>query len=87
MSGFIRAQKFSAKQQKSRDRERKDKLEKDCAYAIGFRKVIDLISESDKIIVGHNMLLDVCHMVGQFVEPLPDSLDQFKETTHRIFPK
>lgn len=87
MTGFIRAQKFSEKQQKSRNKEKLNRLEKDCAAAIGFRKVIDMISESGKIVVGHNMLLDVCHMVGQFVEPLPDTLEEFKSKTHSIFPK
>lgn len=87
MPGFIRAQKFTQKQQEERTKEKLEKFEKDLTTAIGFRKVIDMISESGKIVVGHNMLLDVCHMIGQFVEPLPDTLDEFKSLAHRVFPK
>ncbi|KAI7889260.1 ribonuclease H-like domain-containing protein [Mucor mucedo] len=86
MPGFIRAQKFTEKQHEERNKEKLEKFEKDLTTAIGFRKVIDMISESGKIVVGHNMLLDVCHMIGQFVEPLPETLEEFKTLSHRIFP-
>lgn len=87
MQGFIRVVRLSEKQAKDRQKEKMDKFEKDRALAIGFRKVIDLISQSGKTVVGHNMLLDVCHMVGQFVEPLPETLPEFKTLAHRLFPK
>lgn len=87
MQGFIRVVRLSEKQAQDRIKEKKEKFEKDRASAVGFRKVIDLISQSGKILVGHNMLLDVCHMVGQFVEPLPDTLSEFKTLAHRLFPK
>lgn len=87
MPGFIRAQKFTQKQEADRNKEKLEKFEKDLTTAIGFRKVIDMISDSGKTVVGHNMLLDVCHMIGQFVEPLPETLPEFKSLAHRLFPR
>lgn len=87
MQGFIRITKLTEKQQKERKKEKFEKFENDCRQAVGFRKVIDMISESKKMIVGHNMLLDICHVIGQFVQPLPDTLAEFKVLTHKLFPK
>lgn len=87
MQGFIRVVRLSEKQAQDRTKEKKEKFDKDRASAIGFRKVIDLISQSGKTVVGHNMLLDICHMIGQFVEPLPDTLPEFKTLAHRLFPR
>jgi poly(A)-specific ribonuclease len=87
MQGFIRCQKFSEKQEKACNKEKMDRFERDLTTAIGFRKVIDMISESGKTIVGHNMLLDICHMIAQFVEPLPNTLGEFKTLAHQTFPK
>jgi hypothetical protein len=87
MSGFIRVVRLTEKQAKDREIEAKEKIEKDLATAVGFRKVIDMISDSNKIIVGHNMLLDMCHVIGQFIQPLPDTLPEFKKLAHRLFPR
>lgn len=38
------------------------------------------------MIVGHNMLLDLCHIVHQFFGPLPDSYKEFKLLIHNLFP-
>ncbi|CEP09708.1 hypothetical protein [Parasitella parasitica] len=87
MKGFIRVVKLSEKQALDRATEKKKRFEKDRDAAIGFRKVIDLISQSGKTIVGHNMLLDMCHLIGQFIQPLPETLAEFKALAHRLFPK
>ncbi|UYV83258.1 PARN [Cordylochernes scorpioides] len=44
----------------------------------GFSKVIEMIANSGKVVVGHNMLLDILHTVHQFVAPLPQSYTEFK---------
>ncbi|KAI8377183.1 ribonuclease H-like domain-containing protein [Choanephora cucurbitarum] len=87
MQGFIRIVKLSKEQHDSRNREKQEKFEKDCEVAVGFRKVIDMISESGKLVIGHNMLLDICHVIAQFVEPLPETLSEFKQLAHHVFPK
>lgn len=45
-----------------------------------------MISASRKLVVGHNMLLDVCHIIGQFIQPLPDDVRDFKKLAHKVFP-
>ncbi|KAI9010900.1 ribonuclease H-like domain-containing protein [Phycomyces nitens] len=84
--GFIRIARLSKKDMNKRTQERQKQFEKDCEGATGFRRVIDWISESKKIVVGHNMLLDICHVIGQFVEPLPESVHDFKALAHTVFP-
>ncbi|ORY97393.1 CAF1 family ribonuclease-domain-containing protein [Syncephalastrum racemosum] len=85
-SGFIRVMRLTQKQLDKRAKEKLARIKKDCEEAVGFRTVIDWISASRKYIVGHNMLLDVCHMIGQFVQPLPEKLSDFKKLAHDLFP-
>uniref|UniRef100_A0A667WWX7 Poly(A)-specific ribonuclease PARN n=1 Tax=Myripristis murdjan TaxID=586833 RepID=A0A667WWX7_9TELE len=40
-----------------------------------------------KLVVGHNMLLDVMHTIHQFYCPLPEDLQDFKEVTQCVFPR
>lgn len=54
--------------------------------AIGFRKVIDCIIQHGKPIVGHNCWLDLCHIVEKFIEPLPESLEDFLSILAVNFP-
>ncbi|KAI9323594.1 ribonuclease H-like domain-containing protein [Dichotomocladium elegans] len=85
-SGFIRVMRLTDAQRKRRTKEQLARIKKDCEGAAGFRKVIDMISASRKPVVGHNMLLDICHIIGQFVEPLPEDLGDFKRLAHKVFP-
>ncbi|KAF7278366.1 hypothetical protein GWI33_008498 [Rhynchophorus ferrugineus] len=55
--------------------------------SIGFSKVIKKIIESEKIIVGHNMLLDFLHTIHKFVTPLPENYCDFKECASSLFPR
>ena len=48
--------------------------------------MFDHIVKTKKPIVGHNMLLDLLHLYKAFYEPLPDSVDEFKQTIHSLFP-
>lgn len=59
----------------------------DLEAAIGFRKVLDHVSQSKKLVVGHNMLLDMMHSINQFYFLLPEKLDEFKEMLHMTFPE
>ncbi|XP_043944850.1 poly(A)-specific ribonuclease PARN [Protopterus annectens] len=40
--------------------------------AVGFSRIIHAISKSAKLVVGHNMLLDIMHTIHQFYCPLPE---------------
>ncbi|KAK7502466.1 hypothetical protein BaRGS_00006419, partial [Batillaria attramentaria] len=55
--------------------------------AVGFAKVMKLISQSGKLVVGHNMLLDVMHMLNQFCCPLPPDLEEFKAMVKECLPR
>ena len=55
--------------------------------AVGFSKVIRKICESKKIVVGHNMFLDLLYTLEQFVAPLPEDYDEFKELIKTSLPK
>ncbi|KRT82328.1 hypothetical protein AMK59_3833 [Oryctes borbonicus] len=74
--------------------ERKEELEKlieeeenELENTIGFSKVIKLLMESGKLIVGHNMVLDLLHTIDKFLTPLPQDFGEFKECAHCFFPK
>lgn len=55
-------------------------------HEIGFSKVIWLLSQSKKLIVGHNMLTDTMQILRQFFSPLPENYDDFKSMTNSLFP-
>ncbi|KAK2164575.1 hypothetical protein NP493_1408g00000 [Ridgeia piscesae] len=55
--------------------------------AVGFSKVIRMISQSGKLVVGHNMLLDVLHTLHQFISPLPEDYEEFKSMTKCCLPR
>ncbi|KAH6561307.1 hypothetical protein BASA50_003588 [Batrachochytrium salamandrivorans] len=61
-------------------------LEAELDKLIGFRKVIDILTASQKPIVGHNMSIDLCHLIHQFVQPLPESWVEYKAVVARSFP-
>lgn len=46
-----------------------------------------IFSFKGKTIVGHNMLLDLCHIIRQFVTPLPADYAEFKNLVHNLFPR
>ncbi|XP_072932243.1 poly(A)-specific ribonuclease PARN-like [Epargyreus clarus] len=55
---------------------------------VGFSKVARMISESGKLVIGHNMLLDLMHTLNHFFQPLKGmDYAAFKEFAHCMFPK
>jgi len=66
----------------------KDQAElSDLEEAFGFSKVIQRMTESGKLVVGHNMILDIAHTLNQFCGPLPETYQDFKAMTTAVFPK
>ncbi|ORX52687.1 CAF1-domain-containing protein [Hesseltinella vesiculosa] len=84
--GFIRIMRLDAKEQEKRTNEMEKQFQSDRTEAVGFRQVIDWMTSSKKPLVGHNMLLDVAHVIGQFIQPLPDTKEEFKVLAHNMFP-
>ncbi|EFJ28195.1 hypothetical protein SELMODRAFT_451150 [Selaginella moellendorffii] len=68
------------------DKAKLDLMECDVMEAVGFRQVIDAISESKKPIVGHNCVLDLAHIYNKFIGPLPDNYSGFCNVIHELFP-
>lgn len=53
---------------------------------MGFSKVIQSIISHRKPIVGHNVLVDIMHIIHQFVSPLPSKYGDFQFITQELFP-
>ena len=44
-----------------------------------------MITDQGKLVVGHNMMLDVLYTTRQFVQDLPEQLVEFKELFKQVF--
>jgi len=64
---------------------RKEKFDKHLEEAIGLRKVIDLISQEKKVVVGHNVFQDLVFIWSQFYAALPDTLEEFCRDIPSLF--
>ena len=53
----------------------------------GFSKVIRLIIDHKKPLIGHNCLFDVVRIYHQFVDDLPANYKDFKRAFHAVFPE
>lgn len=53
---------------------------------VGFTKIIKLLHQSGKLIIGHNMLVDLLHTIHQFWTDLPSDYIDFKQLLHLTFP-
>ena len=58
----------------------------DLETALGFTRVIEKITESGKLVLGHNMILDIAQTMNQFCGPLPESYTEFKSMSREVFP-
>ena len=53
---------------------------------LGATLVVDALAASRKALVGHNCLLDLCHLWHHFVAPLPPTAAEFADAVHERFP-
>lgn len=84
---YIVISKVDEEERKRREQQRLAKEQEELNDAVGFSRVIHAIANSGKLVIGHNMLLDVMHTVHQFYCPLPADLNEFKEMTSCVFPR
>ena len=68
--------------EEERNQNEMDELNK----ATGFSKIIKKLTSSKKLVVGHNLMMDLCFMVNQFIAPLPESLHEFKQLLSQNLP-
>uniref|UniRef100_A0A8C4I9H4 Poly(A)-specific ribonuclease PARN n=1 Tax=Dicentrarchus labrax TaxID=13489 RepID=A0A8C4I9H4_DICLA len=66
--------KVDDEERKRREQQKLEREQEELNDAVGFSRVIHAISKSGKLVVGHNMLLDVMHTIHQFYCPLPEQI-------------
>uniref|UniRef100_A0A8C3SCS2 Poly(A)-specific ribonuclease PARN n=1 Tax=Chelydra serpentina TaxID=8475 RepID=A0A8C3SCS2_CHESE len=69
---YIVISKVDEEERKRREQQKQAKEQEELSDAVGFSRVIHAIANSGKLVVGHNMLLDVMHTIHQFYCPLPE---------------
>ncbi|XP_065780444.1 poly(A)-specific ribonuclease PARN isoform X4 [Muntiacus reevesi] len=84
---YIVISKVDEEERRRREQQKHAKEQEELNDAVGFSRVIHAIANSGKLVIGHNMLLDVMHTVHQFYCPLPADLNEFKEMTTCVFPR
>ncbi|NXP12756.1 PARN ribonuclease, partial [Thinocorus orbignyianus] len=84
---YIVISKVNEEERKRREQQKQAKEQEELNDAVGFSRVIHAIANSGRLVIGHNMLLDVMHTIHQFYCPLPDDLSEFKEVTSCVFPR
>jgi poly(A)-specific ribonuclease len=87
----LRVRVFASEAEKTalvgeKDRERREEAVKAKLEAVGFRAVIDIISEARVPVVGHNCLTDLLHFFHKFEATLPESVGEWTGALHRLFP-
>jgi len=94
-NGFVSTESISSdeikltkltEEEKFAYRTKEEKLDDEINKLVGFRKVIDYLILTKKPIVGHNMLLDICHMVQGFHSDLPHNFTNFQKKISNLFP-
>ncbi|XP_053936289.1 poly(A)-specific ribonuclease PARN isoform X2 [Cuculus canorus] len=83
---YIVISKVNEEERRRREQQKQAKEQEELNDAVGFSRVVHAIANSGKLVIGHNMLLDVMHTIHQFYCPLPDDLSEFKEVTSCVFP-
>ncbi|KAI9203692.1 ribonuclease H-like domain-containing protein [Polychytrium aggregatum] len=78
--------RMTAEERTQRQANKNSEAERELDSLIGFRKVIDWLREARKPVIGHNMLLDLCHTYQSFNNNLPESVEDFKTGLMKMFP-
>ncbi|KAJ7408391.1 Poly(A)-specific ribonuclease PARN [Pitangus sulphuratus] len=71
---YIVISKVDEEERKRREQQKQAKEQEELNDAVGFSRVVHAIANSGKLVIGHNMLLDVMHTIHQFYCPLPDEI-------------
>lgn len=53
---------------------------------MGFTRVVEMLIESRRPMVGHNMIHDLVYIYNQFIDVLPDTYINFAEQLNAKFP-
>lgn len=83
---FIRVLKVTARDNERKREEKYQKEVEDLDEVIGFTKVMNLLAESKKPIIGHNMFYDLFFTVTHFFSQPPHILHDYKLLLTSLFP-
>uniref|UniRef100_A0A1Q3F3P1 Putative polya-specific ribonuclease n=1 Tax=Culex tarsalis TaxID=7177 RepID=A0A1Q3F3P1_CULTA len=84
--GILVERKRTKEQDRKLEEDRVAKENVDLESAVGLSLVLQELAKSRKLIVGHNMLLDLLFVIRQFFRPLPHNFQDFKKTVRELFP-
>uniref|UniRef100_A0A1E1XV00 Putative polya-specific ribonuclease parn n=1 Tax=Amblyomma sculptum TaxID=1581419 RepID=A0A1E1XV00_AMBSC len=76
----------SAEEQRAQLELKQKREREDLELARGFSRVLEILASSGKLVIGHNMLLDIMHLLSQFVDDLPKEYNEFKSMVRAAFP-
>ncbi|NWX27914.1 PARN ribonuclease, partial [Notiomystis cincta] len=82
---YIVISKVDEEERKRREQQKQAKEQEELNDAVGFSRVVHAIANSGKLVIGHNMLLDVMHTIHQFYCPLPDDLAKWAFFSFKLF--
>ncbi|XP_053665344.1 poly(A)-specific ribonuclease PARN-like [Anopheles marshallii] len=78
--------KRSYEEEQALDEQRRAQENEDLELNVGISLVLQELSKARKLIVGHNMLLDLFYVLRQFFKPLPVDYQEFKKLAKEYFP-
>ncbi|XP_052899114.1 poly(A)-specific ribonuclease PARN-like isoform X2 [Anopheles moucheti] len=78
--------KRSYEEEQALDEQRRAQENEDLELNVGMSLVLQELSKSRKLIIGHNMLLDLFYVLRQFFKPLPVDYQEFKKLSKEYFP-
>uniref|UniRef100_A0A182JQ87 Poly(A)-specific ribonuclease RNA-binding domain-containing protein n=1 Tax=Anopheles christyi TaxID=43041 RepID=A0A182JQ87_9DIPT len=78
--------KRSTEEEQAMDEQRRTRENEDLETNVGLSLVLQELAKTRKLIIGHNMLLDLFYVLRQFFRPLPADYQEFKKLTKEYFP-
>ncbi|PKC73561.1 CAF1-domain-containing protein [Rhizophagus irregularis] len=76
---------FSRMTEQQKEKKSKDDAADALSASLNFRSIIELLVTSKKPIIGHNCFLDMCQLIHQFWEELPEKLKIWKKLVNELF--
>ncbi|XP_058464193.1 poly(A)-specific ribonuclease PARN-like isoform X2 [Malaya genurostris] len=84
--GILIERKRSKEEEQQFQAERVVQENDDLDSIVGLSLVLQELSKTKKLIIGHNMLLDLLFVIRQFFRPLPHNYLEFKKIVRELFP-
>jgi len=75
----------SKEDREDEERKKVEDEEQEFQNCIGFSEVVKTLVSSGKLVIGHNMCLDLLHTIDKFLTPLPQNYDEFKDLASCTF--